>query len=179
MKQMEKREGCPYLPPVSETMDWRSLNVFGQRRDGEFYHAALMYAQHLWQRGLSARALLAVDRALYADLVGSEPELARWPLPYRVVGWMVQNNPANCFIGNPRVHYQHLADRVRGARAEQKCWRAWACWSIVRKVMPELPADPNHDVLEPSLEAIEDGLTRFGIEAERSIWHDAMQSFAD
>lgn len=155
-------------------MDWRSLNRFGERRDVEFYEVALRYAQDLWQRGLAARALLAVDRALYADLQGDETILENWPLPYLAVPWMVLNTPDGTFIGNPRVHYQHLADRVKGDRAEQKKWRAWACWALVRRCSPDLPADPKHQVEEPSLEAIQKGLRDFGISGELTVWEDAL-----
>ncbi|WOO42549.1 hypothetical protein [Rubellicoccus peritrichatus] len=164
---------CPYLPNADPGMDWRSLNRFGKRRDVEFYEVALRYAQDLWLRGLAARALLSVDRALYADLQGDEPILKRWPLPYAAVPWMVMSTPDGTFIGNPRVHYQHLADRVKGDRQAQKKWRAWACWALVRKCSPDLPPDPKHRVVEPSHEAIRNGLTDFGIPDEVEMWESA------
>lgn len=168
------RPPCPFLPLCSENLDWRALNRHRQCRDAAFYRTALAYAQQLWQKGLSARALLAVDRALYADLNGGEPILAEWPLPYRVVPWMISHNPTGSFIGNPRVHYQHLADRVRGERAAQKCWRAWACWALVRAVAPELPPDPRHEVTEPTQQAIHEALGQHGIAGETETWQDAL-----
>ncbi len=142
---------------------------------GEFYVTALAYGQFLWRKGLSARALLAVDRGLYADLSGDEAELQDWPLPYRAIGWLVANNPPGVFIGNPRVHYQHLADRVRGDRFEQKKWRAWAAWAVVRQVAPDYPADPKHDVVEPTFAEIENGLAEFGVSGEVEMWRAAAQ----
>lgn len=161
---------CPHLPEALPGMDWRALNRFGPVRDAAFYETAIRYAQDLWLRGLSARALLAVDRALYADLRGDEPILRHYPLPYAAVPWMITHTPNGTFIGNPRVHYQHLADRVRGERTAIKKWRAWACWSLVRQAQPTLPSDPRHDVEEPSLQAIREGLRSHGISGEESQW---------
>ncbi len=164
------RPPCPFLPEALPGMDWRSLNRHRDNQGADFYEAALRYAQHLWQQGLSARALLAVDRALFAELCGDEAVLRDWPLPYRVVPWMLRENPEGVFIGNPRVHYQHLADRVRGERAGQKRWRAWACWALVRRESPELPGDPKHEVEEPTEQFITEMLVQHGIPGEAVIW---------
>lgn len=151
-------------------MSWRDLSVWRDDQSADFYVTALAYGQYLWRKSLSARALLAVDRALYAELQGDEEVLARWPLPYRAIGWLVANNPEGVFIGNPRVHYQHLADRVRGDRAEQKKWRAWAAWAVVRYVAPDWSNDPKHDVVEPSLAEVEAGLRAHGAQGEAEVW---------
>ncbi|WP_269539078.1 hypothetical protein [Cerasicoccus fimbriatus] len=174
---METVANCPYLPPAPDRMSWRDLAAWREQQGPEFYAIALAYGQYLWRQGLSARALLAVDRGLYADLTGSEAILADWPLPYRAIGWLVANNPPGVFIGNPRVHYQHLADRVRGERAEQKKWRAWAAWAVVRQVAPDYSADPKHDVAEPTLEQIEDGLTQHGASGEVAVWQALIDEF--
>lgn len=157
-------------------MDWRSLNQHRGAAGAALYEAAICYAQALWLRGLSARALLAVDRALYADVSGNEPVLRTWPLPYAAVAWFVTHNPDGTFIGNPRVHYQHLADRVRGDRAEQKRWRAWACWHLVRAVAPGLPNDPRHPVVEPDAAAVSAGLETYGIPGETVHWQTVLDS---
>lgn len=170
----EMRTPCPSLPAALPGMDWRSLNRHRVSQGAEFYETALRYAQHLWQRGLSARALLAVDRALFTALSGDEPILREWPLPYAAVPWMQRNNPESVFIGNPRVHYQHLADRVRGARAEQKRWRAWACWALIRRAAPELEGDSRHVVEEPSEDLVETMLARYGIAGEAALWRSAL-----
>lgn len=166
---------CPHLPDPAEPMDWRHLHVHRGDRGGAFYLTALRYAQHLWATATPARALLAVDRALYAELDGTEPELARHPLPYDAVAWMVAHAAhRDAFAGNARVHYQHLADRVRGERGEQKRWRAWAAWAITRRVRPDLPADPKHAVSEPSLYSIATGLRRHGIRGEANRWIEVL-----
>lgn len=169
---MPELSPCPYLPPAGEGMSWRSLAPYREKQGGAFYRLALCYAQHLWQRGLSARSLLAVDRALYAGLSGQEPELHEWPLPYRAVVWIILHNPPGTFIGNPRVHFQHLADRVRGEREQQKRWRTWACWRLVREACPDLPGDPKHDVTEPDTTKIIEQLTAHGIPGEAAQWRD-------
>ncbi|WP_309396485.1 hypothetical protein [Cerasicoccus maritimus] len=174
VRVMESARDCPHLPTPTEHMTWRHLAQWRGNEGGEFYQTALTYGQFLWRQQLSARALLAVDRGLYANLQGEEAELAQWPLPYRAIGWLVANNPDDTFIGNPRVHYQHLADRVRGERADQKKWRAWAAWAVVRAVAPDYPNDPKHDVVEPSISEIENALAEFGIPGEVAMWQAAL-----
>jgi hypothetical protein len=123
--------------------------------------------------GLPARALLAVDRALYCDVAGSAEVLQAYPLPYAAIRWLV-SQPSDAFTGNARVHYQHLADRVRGERADIKKWRAWAAWALVRQARPELPSDPKHNVLEPSYAEIANGLTHYGVAGETATWKAAI-----
>jgi len=157
-------------------MSWRTLNACGQDRGPDFYWVALKYGQYLWQQGFAARSLLALDRALFAHLTGYEPVYKKWPLPYTAIGWIIAHNPSDTFIGNPRVHYQHLADRVRGERFEQKKWRAWACWYITRTVQPELAGDTTHRVQEPTLEAINTGLHENGIPGESDVFLHAINN---
>lgn len=171
---MHSPQLCPYLPPAREGMTWRTLAPYRNNQRGEFYLLALSYAQDLWQRGLSARSLLAVDRALFADLQGDEPELLQYPLPYSAIPWLVLHNPPGTFIGNPRVHFQHLADRLRGTREEQKRARTWACWRLVREALPELPGDPRHEVREPQTEEICAQLDAHGMPGETTVWQAAL-----
>ncbi|MFM7209632.1 MAG: hypothetical protein ACKOY8_07415, partial [Verrucomicrobiota bacterium] len=78
-----------------------------------------------------------------------------------------------------RVHYQHLADRVQGERAEIKKWRAWAAWAVVRAARPDLPADPKHAVREPMSDEIELGLTAHGVSGEAAEWRIALSDQRD
>jgi hypothetical protein len=151
-------------------MDASALTAHGDARDGAFYLTALVYAHHLWQRGLAARAILSLDRALGADLRSDEPVLTQWPLPYRPMAWLLRHTPPEVFIGNPRVHFQHLADRMNEPRREQRRWRTWGCWGICRKVRPEFPADPKHHVIEPSEADIAGQLTIHGLSGEAELW---------
>ncbi|MBC2594715.1 hypothetical protein H5P28_10630 [Ruficoccus amylovorans] len=155
-------------------MSWRTLAPHRDDPGAAFYPLALAYAQTLWQRGLSARSLLALDRAFFARLDGSEPVLKDWPLPYRALVWIIRHNPGGTFIGNPRVHFQHLADRVRGKRREQKSARAWACWTLVRAVRPELPGDPRHAVDEPDEASAFELLREHGHPGEADYWRNCL-----
>ncbi|MCB1124039.1 MAG: hypothetical protein KJT03_20980, partial [Verrucomicrobiae bacterium] len=121
------------------------------------------------------RALLAVDRALLTDLTGEEPELLAWPLPYQAMAWMIANYREETFVGNPRVHFQHLASRIRGERADQRRWRAWACWYLTRQVKPALPGDAKQGIIEPAFEAIDKGLENHGISGEAAIWRSVLE----
>lgn len=128
----------------------------------------------MWQRGYAARAILCLDRAMAAELRGDEPTLRHWPLPYAAMGWFIRHTPADVFLGNPRVHFQHYADRVNEPRREQRRWRAWACWAIARATRPDLPGDPRHDVREPSIEEIAAQLAQYGHAGEPVLWREVL-----
>jgi len=157
-------------------MDASALTAHGDERDAGFYLTALTYGHYLWQRGQVARAILKLDRALLSDLRGDEPVLREWPLPYAAIAWVLRHAPPDVFIGNPRVHFQHLADRMNEPRREQRRWRTWACWALCRAVRPEFPADPKHVVAEPHLELIVEKLTRHGLPGESALWQEVMKS---
>lgn len=162
---------CPYLPPARPGLDWRSLHRFREAdRGAEFYLACLEYGQALWTRGFAARSLLCLDRAFGADLRGDEPVLRDWPLPYAAMAWLITHTPPGVFLGNPRVHFQHYADRLAAPRRDQRRWRAWACWALARVVRPDLPGDPRHRVEEPTEAVIADQLTAHGWPGEAELW---------
>ena len=165
---------CPHLPTPPARMDAGALTAHGDERDADFYLTALTYAQYLWQRGLAARAILKLDRALLSNLQGDEPVLRDWPLPYDAMAWFLRHTPADVFIGNPRVHFQHLADRMNEPRREQRRWRTWACWGLCRVVRPEFPGDPQHEVDEPALALVTGKLSAHGLPGEVQLWQAAM-----
>lgn len=166
---------CPHLPPYRPEMDWRSLNRHREgERKGAFYLACLEYGQALWCRERPARAVLCLDRAMGAEMKGDEPELALWPKPYAAMAWILRETPAGVFIGNPRVHFQHYADRLAEPRRDQRRWRAWACWALARTVRPDLEGDPRHRVREPDLGDIESGLRLHGLPGEERLWLRAL-----
>jgi hypothetical protein len=168
---------CPHLPPAREGLDWRVLHAFRDAERGpEFYFACLDYGQALWRRRLPARAMLCLDRAFGADLRGAEPVLRAWPLPYAAMAWFIARAPMGAFTGNPRVHFQHYADRLRGPRRETRRWRAWACWALVRALRPDWPPDPRHAVTEPTLEEIRAGLEAHGHAGEAVLWAGVLRS---
>lgn len=161
---------CPFLPTPPATMNAGSLTVLGEDRGAEFYLTALTYGHFLWQRSLAARATLCLDRALGAALRGDEPVLHEWPLPYAAMRWFLAHTPPEVFIGNPRVHFQHLADRMNEPRRDQRRWRAWACWALARAARPEWPGDPKHQVVEPTLDEIAARLAAHGLPGEADLW---------
>lgn len=162
---------CPHLPKPMHGLDWRTLNKFVEGDRGElFYHACLEYAHSLWLRRYAARAILCLDRAMGADLAGNEVVLLDWPMPYGAMTWFMRHTPEGVFIGNPRVHFQHYADRMNEPRREQRRWRAWACWALARKVMHSLPGDPRHTVDEPTTAQITAHLKKHGMPGEAELW---------
>ncbi|MSU70427.1 MAG: hypothetical protein EXS39_06580 [Opitutaceae bacterium] len=168
---------CPQLPAPRAGLNWRALHIHrNDDRNSEFYHDCLEYAHAQWQRGLAARAVLCLDRALGADLRGDEPALQAWPLPYAAMAWFLSHTPEAVFLGNPRVHFQHYADRMNEPRREQRVWRAWACWAITRAVRPEFPADPRHHVAEPTLAEIAARLRTHGHAREAELWRKVLDS---
>jgi len=171
---------CPQLPVPRPGLDWRILNAHRDtERGAKYYEDCLEYSHALWLRGLAARALLCLDRAMGADLRGDEPILQRHPMPYAAVAWMMQQTPAGVFIGNPRVHYQHYADRVNEPRRELRRWRSWACWALVRAIRPDLPGDPRHPVVEPTRDLIDLKLGQHGLPGEANWWIDHLEKYPD
>jgi hypothetical protein len=166
---------CPHLPAPRPGLDWRTLHVHREDvRGAEFYHDCLEYGHALWQRGLAARAMLCLDRALGADLRGDESVLRTWPLPYAAMTWMIAQTPEGVFMGNPRVHFQHYAGRMNEPRKEQRRWRAWACWALSRAVRPDLPGDPRHRISEPTTEQIAAQLVAHGFSGEVDLWRNIL-----
>ncbi len=109
-----------------------------------------------------------------ADLRGDEPVLREWPMPYAGMAWFLAHLPDGVFAGNPRVHFQHYADRMNEPRKEQRRWRAWACWALARGVRPELAGDPRHRVVEPTLAEIAELLGVHGHAGETELWRGVM-----
>jgi hypothetical protein len=171
---------CPHLPVPRPGLDWRALHAFREGdRGADFYFACLEYGHALWQKGYAARSLLCLDRAFGADLSGEEPVLRDHPLPYAAMAWLIAKTPDDAFLGNPRVHFQHYADRVNPPRQEQRRWRSWACWALTRVVRPEFPADPRHRVVEPTLAAIAAALERYGHPHEAELWQQELTNAAN
>lgn len=172
-------EPCPFLPCQEEPLTAASLAVLGEDRGPEFYLAALHYAQSLWRQGFPARSILLCNRALGAELDGSEPVLRQWPLPYMAIGWLLRHHRPEHFIGNPRRHWQHLATRMSGPRAELRMWRAWACWRMGCVALPHFPADEKQlaeePVREPGEEEIASHLERLGHPGEVGLWREVLE----
>lgn len=131
---------CPWLPSVEGRLGPDSTRRFGNKDCG-FYLAALRYSQSLWLEGKPAQAILQLNKAWMADLKGDEPVLLEFPPPYRALGWMLVRirKGGLGFSGDPLRHFQHLASRMSGPRAEIRSWRAWACFWIAAKIFEGAP----------------------------------------
>ncbi|MDQ8202400.1 hypothetical protein [Pelagicoccus sp. SDUM812003] len=175
MDSLSPLQPIPSLPAPEPEMSWRSLNRFRQdQRREAFYLTCLRYGQHLWLQRLPARAILCLDRAWGAELQGHEAVLRKWPLPYLALLQLLKAAPADAFLGNPRVHFQHYADRLGAPRIEQRKWRSWACWALTRAALPDLPGDPKHQVEEPTLETIARMLDLHGHPGETQLWQSTL-----
>lgn len=162
------------LPPARGDMSYRDVRTAQAAGMEAYYSASLRYGHYLWQQGHAGRAILALTRALYADLPEAALVLREWPLPYAAIYWIVHNHSSNDFPGNPRVSFQHQATRIRGARKELLQARAWAVWYLIRDARPSLPADTKQGIEEPGFESIQAGLCRFGHTNEVDIWLKAL-----
>ncbi len=172
-------EPCPFLPPQEVPLSAATLAALGEDRGPAFYWASLQYAQSLWRQGFPARAILLCNRALGADLDGTEAVLRQCPLPYAAIGWLLLHHRPEHFIGNPRRHWQHLATRMSGPRVPLRTWRAWACWRMACVALPHLPADEiqlaDESICEPGEEEIAGHLDQLGHPDETHQWRDVLE----
>ncbi len=169
---------CPYLPPAEAGMTHRCLSELDPN-SAAFYVTALRYGNFLWQSGHAGRAILALTRALYADLPPQEPVYTEWPLPYEGLAWILRHQPNNHFPGNPRISFQHQATRICGPRRERLRARAWAVWALVRAAKPDLPGDELHPVIEPDHALIFHQLQQHGHSNEADQWTKVLDRLLD
>jgi hypothetical protein len=129
---------CPLLPAVSEVHDFTITRRHGNDKGAEYYLDALRYAQSQWLCGRPAQAILQLDKAWMADLAHDEPLLASHPPPYAALTWILSRSAGgSCgYLGNPVRHFQHLASRMSGPRADIRSWRAWCCLHLAESVLP-------------------------------------------
>ena len=59
---------------------------------------------------------------------------------------------------------------MNAPRRDQRRWRAWACWALVRAARPEFAADPRHAVVEPAQAEIYAALQLHGHAGEAQAW---------
>ncbi|MGJ8633465.1 MAG: hypothetical protein ACSHX7_06050 [Luteolibacter sp.] len=130
---MSERVPCPFLP----TSDVGVVKRHGVERGAEFYMNSLGFAQGYWLEGKPAQAILQLNKAFSADLSSGDEILEVWPWPYEALGWICETAAdGSCgFLGNPVRHFQHLATRMSGERAEIRSWRAWACFWLAKRIL--------------------------------------------
>lgn len=165
---------CPHLPEPDAQMTHRCLTELRDANRELFYHTALKYGHSLWSRGHAGRSILAITRALYADVSEDADILKQWPLPYAALRWIIANHNSEHFPGNPRISFQHQATRLRGDRQALRRARAWAVWALIREAKPNLPGDATQGIEEPTLGSIEAGLRAIGHSSEVATWQAAL-----
>ena len=163
-------EKCPYLPEPDAQMDYRCLTESRKTNEADFYFAALKYGHYLWLKGHAGRSLLALARALYADVPETDPILDKWPLPYAALQWIVASHLSEDFPGNPRISFQHQATRLCGERRTLRRARAWAVWALVCKAKPNLHGDDAQITEEPTIDWIVEQLQKEGHTNEVAVW---------
>lgn len=124
---------CPFLPDH----DPQKPKRHGLSRGAEFYLDSLRFAQGHWLEGKPAQAILQINKAFSADLIGDEEIFRDWPWPYEALAWIMEiaADGSHGFLGNPVRHFQHLATRMTGPRKEARVTRAWKCFHIARRVL--------------------------------------------
>lgn len=129
---------CPWLPEVQEPHDFTITRRHGDSRGAAFYQDALRYAQSQWISGKPAQAVLQLDKAWMADLAPGDPVLGQHPPPYQALAWILKQaaHGNHGYLGNPVRHFQHLASRMSGPRAEIRSWRAWLCMHLAGRILP-------------------------------------------
>ena len=144
----------PHLPWAPDSLRANHSRQWRSEEGPRFYLACLEYGQSLWLQEKPAQALLQLNKAFLADLEGGR---VPFPLPYPALCWFldraVGSDPAaSAFFGNPVRHFQHLATRMSGPRAELRSWRAWACYHLAAKRLPADRFPP--DLLQREKESI-------------------------
>ena len=129
---------CPCLPVISEIHDFSLTRRHAGDKGPRFYEDALRYAQSQWISGKPAQAILQLDKAWMADLRPDDPVLLEFPPPYEALVWILGQSVGGDrgYLGNPVRHFQHLASRMSGPRAEIRSWRAWYCLHLAERILP-------------------------------------------
>jgi len=128
----------PHLPQASDCLGPDHTRKHRKECGARYYLACLEYAQSLTRQKKPAQAILQLNKAFMADV-----ENPPYPLPYEALIWLITQRGEGIFIGNPVRHFQHLATRMSGPRAELRSWRAWACFHLSQQILPrtEFPKD--------------------------------------
>ena len=103
-----------------------------------FYQDALRFAHSQWRGGKPAQAILQLDKAWGADLPDGPDDRTLPAAPYMALAWILKTAAAgkHGYLGNPVRHFQHLASRMSGPRAEIRAWRAWFCMHLAERLLP-------------------------------------------
>ena len=170
-------EACPFLPAVGQPMTYKTLRDARLLGDWTTYYlSGLAYGQFLWLKGRAGRSLLALVRALYAsEQVEDSSIFEMWPMPYRAVAWIAIKHPALDFPGNPLLSFYHQASRMPEHFSAVRRWRAWALYSLIEALRPQLKSSRIDTSLAPARSQIKNQLKRIGLEQECCIWESAFE----
>ena len=130
---------------MAEIHDFALTRRHGEAKGAEYYLDALRFAQSQWCVGKPAQAILQLNKSWMSDLSVGDPVLLVRARPYRALAWILEMaSTRDCgYLGNPVRHFQHLASRMSGPRAEVRSWRAWACFHLAEGILDraEYPRD--------------------------------------
>jgi len=134
----------PHLPDAPPDLTPEHTRIHRSECGLRFHQACLEFSQSLWLQGKPAQALLQLNKSSFAE--------TKAPFPYEALKWFLENRDDSLFIGNPTRHFQHLATRMSGPRAEIRTLQAWACYHLSKSILPENQFPPDqHQVEEESL----------------------------
>lgn len=151
-------------------LDYRHLRIHRGGAETGIVFAALEYAQSLWMAVLPARSILALTRALYAAPPHSKDAI--YPVPYAALSWICQTHGGQGagFLGNPRISFQHQAQRMRLEPVARRRARAWAAWYLAAQALPRFPDDALNLEERPTREGVAAALEAEASAAEALLW---------
>mgnify|MGYP006906379259 CR=1 FL=1 len=139
----------PHLPSAPAILTPAHTKQHREECGPAFHQACLEFAQSLWLQGKPAQAILQLNKSAFTNE----------PFPYAALKWFLENRESH-FIGNPVRHFQHLATRIAGPRAELRTWQAWACFHLAQATLPAEKFPPDFEQITkekitlPSLEEV-------------------------
>jgi hypothetical protein len=142
----------PYLPQASPDLGPDHTRLHRLACSTKFQQACLEFSQSLWLQKKPAQAILQLNKSAFADTPTS--------FPFAALRWFLENHRPQHFIGNPVRHFQHLATRMAGPRAEARTWIAWACFHLSKKILPSQDFPPDKKQIDaekialPSLDEV-------------------------
>lgn len=175
---------CPWLPELRGIHDFTITRRHGADKGPAFYQDALEFAQSQWLSGKPAQAVLQLDKAWMAEIPEGSPVLLTHPSPWRALRWILEiAADGSCgYLGNPVRHFQHLASRMSGPRAEIRSWRAWAAMHLAEKILGSagFPRDGRQIVREglwiPGMDAAIHAIDLLGWQGEAGLLRETMES---
>ncbi|MGJ8697745.1 MAG: hypothetical protein ACSHYF_15610 [Verrucomicrobiaceae bacterium] len=130
----------PHLPSAPADLTSAHTRPHREQCGPRFQAACLQLAQSLWLQKKPAQAILQLNKSAFAETPTS--------FSFAALKWFLENRQPHLFIGNPVRHFQHLATRMSGPRAEPRTWIAWACFHLSLKVLPSNDFPPDQEQID-------------------------------